>query len=90
MKFSSIAALAATALFASTLVNAQGPSGGPRVNLDPNRHPNLAAAQDLVRQAYLKIVEGRTKKDFDHGEHLGTAMTLLIQVNNEIAAAVPN
>jgi hypothetical protein len=88
MKLTSIAALTATAIFASAMVNAQGPS--PRVNLDPNRHPNLAAAQELVRQAFQKIVEGRTKKDFDHAEHLGTAMNLLIQANNEIAAAVPN
>jgi hypothetical protein len=88
MKLTSIAALAATAIFASALVNAQGPS--PRVSLDPNRHPTLAAAQDLVHQAFQKIEEGRRKKEFDHGEHLATAMNLLIQANNEIAAGVAN
>ena len=34
MKLTSIAALTATAIFASTLVNAQGP--GPRLNVDPS------------------------------------------------------
>jgi hypothetical protein len=86
MKLTSIAAFAATAIFASALVNADN---GPRLNADPNRHPNLFAAQDLSRQAFEKIREARSANDGEPG-HLAKAMDALIVANQEIAAAVAN
>jgi hypothetical protein len=87
MKLTSAAALAATAIFASALVNAQGPS--PRVTVDPTLHPNLAAAQDLSRKAFERILEARKVNDWDNtGGHLGKAMDDLIAANEEIAASV--
>jgi hypothetical protein len=83
MKLTSIAALTATAIFASTLVNAQGPA----LNVDPNLHPHLAAAQDFARKAYERIADARRANDWDANGHANKAMDLLILVNNEIAAA---
>ena len=40
-------------LAAAGITIAQGP---PERNINPNRHPNLAAAQRLCDQAYNKIV----------------------------------
>lgn len=83
MKLTSIAALTATAIFASTLVNAQGPI----LNVSPSAHPRLAAAQDLVAKAYHKLQEAYVARDFDNNGHAQKAMDMLIIVNNEIAAA---
>ncbi len=56
MKLTSIAALAATAIFASTLAGAAG-ADGPRLSVDPTAHPQVAEAQDLVRKAFFKLEE---------------------------------
>jgi len=88
MKLTSIAALTATAIFASTLVGAAS-ADGPRLNVDPAAHPQAAAAQDLVRKAFFKLSEGGQANGADPTGHLAKAMTMLIQVNEEIAAATP-
>jgi len=86
MKLTSIAALTATAIFASTLVSADG----IRLNVDPTLHPRFAAAQDLSVKAYRKLQEAYTARDrdWDPNGHAQKAMDLLIEVNQEIAAAV--
>jgi len=56
-------------------------------NIDPGRHPNLAAAQSLSRQAFDKIAEARRANDWDMNGHAAKAMDLLIQVNNELKAS---
>jgi hypothetical protein len=87
MKLTSIAALTAAAIFASTLVSADN-SSGPRLNVDASRHPRLAEAQDLVRKAFNKVVEATRDGDLDPAGHAAKAMDMLVQVNQEIAAAV--
>jgi hypothetical protein len=88
MKLTSIAALAATAVFASTLVGAAG-NEGPRLSVDPTRHPRAAEAQDLVRKAFFKLQETTQENGADPGGHRAKALGLLIQVNDEIAAGTP-
>jgi hypothetical protein len=87
MKFSSIAAFAATAIFASTLVKAG--NEGPRLSVDPTLHPQVAAAQDLVRKAFFKLQEAAQTTGTDPGGHMAKALNMLISVNDEIAAGTP-
>jgi hypothetical protein len=88
MKLTSIAALAATAIFTSTLVGAAG-ADGPRLSVDPTLHPQVAAVQDLVRKAFFKLEEAIKVNGIDPGGHTAKALNLLVQVNDEIAAATP-
>jgi hypothetical protein len=88
MKLTSIAALAATAVFASTLVGAAG-ADGPRLSVDPTLHPQAAAAQDLVRKAFFKLEESAKVTGVDPTGHMAKALNLLVQANDEIAAATP-
>jgi hypothetical protein len=90
MKLTSIAALTATAIFASTMVSGADVADGPRLNVDGSRHPHLAAAQDLSRKAFYKILEARQANDWDPNGHLARALDMLVTVNNEIAAGVSN
>ena len=83
MKLTSIAAFTATAIFASTLVNAQG----PQLSISPSAHPRLREVQDLVVKAYQKLQEGYQARDWDTNGHAQKAMDLLILVNNEVVAA---
>ena len=85
MKLTPIAALAATAIFASTLVNADS---GPRLNVEPTQYPELAAAQDLARKAYFKLGEAQHTHGWDQNGHLQAAMDKLMEVNREIGATV--
>jgi hypothetical protein len=88
MKLTSIAAFTATAIFVSTLAGAAG-ADGPRLSVDPNLHPQVAAAQDLVRKAFFKLEEATKTNGIDPGGHTAKALDMLIQVNDEIAAATP-
>jgi hypothetical protein len=83
VKNTAIAALIATAIFVSTLVGADVPAQ----NVDPARHPNLAAAQNLSRQAFDKIEDARRSNDWDMNGHAARALNLLVEVNNELKAA---
>jgi len=67
-----------------------GCATGPRYpsqNVDPGRHPNLAAAQSLSAQAYERLVAAQRANDWDLGGHAQAAKNLLIQANDEIKAA---
>lgn len=59
----------------------------PVQNIDPSRHGNLAAAQDLVRQAYDRLSVGQRENGNDLGGHAEKAKALLQQANAEIRLA---
>lgn len=49
----------------------------PKENVSPGRHPNLAAAQRLSRQAYEKIVAAQQANEWDLAGHAQKAKDLL-------------
>ncbi|HZP04783.1 MAG TPA: hypothetical protein VFB43_07780 [Terracidiphilus sp.] len=51
------------------------------------RHPNLAAAQRLIDQAYAKISAAQGANEFDMNGHAAKAKELLEQANHEIKEA---
>ena len=51
------------------------------------RHPNLAAAQRLIDQAYAKISAAQDANEFDMDGHAAKAKGLLEEANREIKAA---
>jgi hypothetical protein len=59
----------------------------PQRNISGGRHPNLAAAQRLSRQAWEKVVAAQNANEFDLGGHAQKAKDLLDQVNNELKQA---
>ena len=59
----------------------------PKDNIAPGRHPNLAAAQRLSRQAWEKIVAAQEANEWDLQGHAQKAKNLLDQVNNELKEA---
>ncbi len=64
----------------------------PVRNVSPAVHPNIAAAQRLVRQAFAKITAAQRANEWDLGGHAQKAKELLDQVNVELkeAAQVSN
>ena len=72
----SVFALAAGSVFAR-----------PADNVNPSRHPNIAAAQRLSTQAYDKIVAAQKANEFDLGGHAQKAKELLEQANRELKEA---
>lgn len=59
----------------------------PERDVAKGRHPNLAAAQRLSRQAWEKIVEAQRANEWDLAGHAQKAKELLDQVNNELKLA---
>jgi F0F1-type ATP synthase membrane subunit b/b' len=59
----------------------------PARNVNPHRHPNLAAAQRLSRQAYEKVTAAQKANEWDMGGHAAKAKDLLDQANNELKQA---
>lgn len=59
----------------------------PAENVSPGRHPNLAAAQRLSRQAWQRVVDAQQANEWDLGGHAQRAKELLDQVNNELKLA---
>ena len=51
------------------------------------RHPNLAAAQRLIDQAFMRISDAQRANEFDLGGHAAKAKELLDQANREIKLA---
>ncbi len=74
---------AAALFFLGGLAVAQKPAR----NISGARHPNLAAAQHLSRQAYEKTLEAQRANEWDMGGHAQKAKELLEQVNNELKQA---
>ena len=59
----------------------------PELNVNPRRHPDLAAAQKLSRQAYGKITRAQNAKRYNMEGHAEKAKELLDQVNEELKLA---
>ena len=59
----------------------------PIVDIDKNRHPNLAEAQRLVVEANHYIAEAQKDNRYDMKGHAEKARQLLVQVNQELKAA---
>ena len=59
----------------------------PARDINPGRHPNLAAAQRLSAQAYAKVVAAQEANEWDMHGHAQKAKELLDQVNNELREA---
>jgi hypothetical protein len=64
------------ASFAGGVLIAQGP-----------RHPNLRAAQDLINQAFDRIVAAQQANEWDMGGHAAKAKDLLEAAKREIRLA---
>jgi cellobiose-specific phosphotransferase system component IIA len=80
--------IAKTALALTMLAIAGGAvAQEPVQNIDPSRHGNLAAAQDLVRQAYDRLSNAQEANDSQLGGHASRAKQLLRQANDEIRLA---
>lgn len=64
----------------------------PKEDISGRRHPNLAAAQRLVEQAWQRIVDAQKANEFDLGGHAQKAKEMLDGVNRELklAAEVSN
>lgn len=69
-------------LLAGSVIIAQ-----PARNVNPGRHPNIAAAQDLTTRAYNRIVEAQKANEWDMDGHAQKAKDLLDQANRELKAA---
>lgn len=59
----------------------------PVVNVDPKRHSDLHAAQQLVAQAYNKLTQAQKANKYDMQGNVAKAKSLLEDVNKEIKAA---
>jgi hypothetical protein len=59
----------------------------PKLNINPNRHPNMAAAQQLSKQAWDKVVAAQSANDWDMSGHAQKAKELLEMVNIELSKA---
>lgn len=70
------------------LAGCAGSTGGaPVENISARRHPNLAAAQRLSREAYEKLVAAQEANQWDLGGHAEKAKALLDQANDEMKLA---
>jgi hypothetical protein len=56
-------------------------------NVDPNRHPNLAAAQGFIDQAIGSVDAAQHANEYDMGGHAAHAKELLRQAREEIKLA---
>jgi F0F1-type ATP synthase membrane subunit b/b' len=59
----------------------------PVRNVNPKRHPNIAAAQRLSQKAYERIVAAQQANEWDMNGHAQKAKELLDQVNHELKEA---
>lgn len=59
----------------------------PAQNIDPRRHPNLAAAQQLSAQAFDRLSAAQQANEWDLAGHAAHAKQLLVQANDEMKAA---
>jgi hypothetical protein len=74
-------------LFATTALPLLAVAQAPVVTVDPQRHGNLARAQEAIIQAFNSISAAQSANDDRLGGHAGRAKDLLRQANDEISAA---
>jgi hypothetical protein len=83
-----IGILGATVLVAVIACAQPGPppgyGGEPALNVDPNRHGNIARAQELSRQAYDFMTAAQQANEYDMGGHAARAKELLREANEEM------
>jgi len=65
----------------------QGGSNEPVLNVDKQRHGNIARAQELSRQAYDAMTAAQETNEYDLGGHAARAKNLLSQANQEMKLA---
>ena len=83
MKTSIRVAVALVSLVAAGCISAEPPTR----DISAKRHPNLAEAQRLSRQAWEKIGAAQSANEWDMGGHAKKAKELLDQVNEELKMA---
>ncbi len=59
----------------------------PTQNVNPSRHPNIAAAERLTEMAYQKIVAAQQGNEYDLNGHAAKAKELLEQADQELKLA---
>lgn len=59
----------------------------PKDNVNPHKHPNLAAAQRFSQQAWEKVTAAQEANEWDMDGHAAKAKELLDQVNRELKMA---
>jgi hypothetical protein len=59
----------------------------PEKDISAAHHPNLAAAQDLSRRAWQRIVDAQKANEWDMDGHAQKAKDLLDEVNRELRIA---
>lgn len=59
----------------------------PKDNVNPHKHPNLAAAQRFSQQAWEKVSAAQQANEWDMDGHAAKAKELLDQVNRELKMA---
>jgi hypothetical protein len=59
----------------------------PKRDVGPGKHPNLAAAQRLCDEAFMRITDAQKANEFDLGGHAAKAKELLDQASREIKLA---
>ena len=59
----------------------------PPRNVSPQKHPNLAAAQKFLGQAYDKIVAAQAANEYDMNGHAAKAKALIEQADSELKLA---
>ncbi len=59
----------------------------PAQNVSHARHPNLAAAQRLIDQAYQRITDAQQANEWDMHGHAAKAKDLLDQASRELKMA---
>lgn len=69
------------------LMGAVATAQRPERNISGARHPNLAAAQRMSRQAWEKIVAAQQANEWDLQGHAQKAKELLDQANQELKLA---
>lgn len=79
-----LGSLLATTALCGTLLFAQKM---PVDNVNPHKHPNLAAAQRLVDQAFNKITQAQQANEWDMDGHAAKAKDLLDEANRELKKA---
>jgi hypothetical protein len=75
--------LVSATLFGGGILLAQKPER----DVNPHRHPNLAAAQKLCDEAFRKVTEAQEANEWDMNGHAAKAKELLDQVNHELKLA---
>lgn len=60
---------------------------GPVVDIDPARHGNLAAAQELILRAFERMSDAQDANDYRLGGHAGHAKDLLREASEQLRLA---